>query len=100
METVNAKTPFFQTPWSAACNWYYWNDQTPLEVPNVDGFLYTHGKHTPTGQPRLDLDQYRAWYAKRIWGYVADIWEGNSENTATPYELTIIGRIPFMEDEL
>ena len=99
-KVVLGPTPFRPTPWETACNWRYWSLGTPLTTPNVDGFVYTYGADTPTGQPRLDIDHYRSWGTKRFWGYVADISEGTSENTATPYEFVVIGRIPFMEDYL
>ena len=65
----------------------------PLRVPDLEGIKYTHGAETPTKRSRIDLNSHWAWTNKRFWGYIGDITEGTSQNTETPYELIIVGRI-------
>ena len=42
-------------PHGESCNFWYWAEDNPIRVPNVDGFCYTHGKDTDADRERIDL---------------------------------------------
>ena len=96
---VTGPSRYRPTPWNESCNFWYWNQDKELTTPRKCGFTYTKAKSTQTGRPRIDLSADRAWENRRFWGYIASVEEGKSENTETPFQLTLVGRIWFVEDD-
>ena len=35
---------------------------------------------------------------RRTWGYIADISKNNSDNTTTPYQLTVVARVVYLRE--
>ena len=50
------------------------------------------------GKARVDLDPYHAWSNRRFWGYVGKVETSLSENTDAPFDVTVVGRVWFVED--
>ena len=85
------------TPWDEAKNFWYWTDNNPLAKPATSGATYIPRDQTENGETRIDLDTDLAWQNRRFFGFVADFKESPSDNTATPYRVTLVGRIAMLE---
>ena len=86
------------TPWEESRNFWYWSPDQDLKTPSVEGVFYTNKDDAENGRPRIDLDHYNAWSNRRFWGYVAQLETSHSENTPTPFSVTVVGRVWFIED--
>ena len=92
--------PYRPTPWEESCNFHYWDaEQNDLDRPDIEGFHYLPKKETENANCRIDLSQEVANQNSRFYGYIGEIKTGNSDNTTTPFEIYVVGRIGFMEKE-
>ena len=85
------------TPWGESCNFHYWSDQHPLKQPKTPGLSYIPRDQAENGKTRVDVNDSIASRNLRFFGYVGEIKQGASGNTATPYGIYIIGRLMFWE---
>ena len=86
------------SPWDESCNFYYWSPTQTLTTPKCPGLSYCNPKDAENNTPRIDLNDKIAAQNTRFFGYIAKMTLGKSENTETPFDLTIVGRIGFWED--
>ena len=66
-------------------------------APKGDAIRYCAREKAENNKPRIDLGDATASINTRFFGYIAKMKEGSSDNTETPFELTVVGRIGFME---
>ena len=123
MVKQKANGAYRPTPWGEARNFWYWAGGQPLTIPNKTGFHYTTPKNSTferrrvysqyfsdmgitldqsyppeNGEAMLDLSADLAWPNNRACGFLGDIETAHSENATTPFKMTIVARIAFMEE--
>ena len=69
-------------------------------MPDVKGLSYIPKDQTENKQCRIDLNDQIAARNTRFFGYIGEMKHGTSDNTTTPYEIYIVGRIAFWEDNM
>ena len=84
------------TPYEEAKNFWFWSDSQKLLTPEDSTASYVTRDMTENNETRIDLCEDLAWNNRRFFGYVGDFHESPSDNTATPYRVTLIGRISMM----
>ena len=84
------------TPYEESINFWYWSDRQELVTPVNSAATYIPRDQTENGETRIDLNEDLAWHNRRFFGYVGDFHESPSDNTATPYRVTLVGRVSMM----
>ena len=90
--------PYRPTPYDEAKNFWYWSDSQKLVTPEDSTATYVPRDQTENKETRIDLCEDLAWNNRRFFGYVGDFHDTPSDNTATPYRVTLIGRISMMSN--